>query len=756
MAVNGYFNTSYVGNFYFTFEWERTGYSSELNEHYIYYKLTAHNTSGSYRTVYLKDLYVDGQQVYYDDTGTRYYDGDVITDGNITIYSSNDAGDGSFNSSFEAGVGTTSGANCSGSGDFSLDRIPRKANITSFSVSQRDETSVQFNYTVDTNINWAWFSKDNGNTWENLSPDGLVWNLIPNTTYNFKLRVRRADSGLTTDSGTYTQSTYDYPKPISANDFMIGNGASVNIYNPLGRTYTLDLISNNDGSIIGTYTGTFNGIINAEFKTASAINAQYSSIPNSASSTYYAKVNYNGIIKTLGNPTYYINANDSKPILSDFSYEDINDITLNLTKDNSVLIAGYSTNQIRITPSNKAIPQKHASSIKNYKVVQGTKSKTENESQTTVEIELNNIDSNVINLYATDSRDNSSDALTKTLEIGTKYIEYVEPVILSATIERDNGGAGEETILSFNGTFWDNYFSNNIQAVQNTAKAYYTYKLANETDYNIFYICNGNESGTYHFTYDNFNFQFTMPTIVNGSILTFNKGTRNLSLNGNIIITDIGTSGTEIQFNEFELTITQNNGEYSFNDEIKGDKGSDGFSVSKSYNIRITIKDELATKSTVVILGSGTPAIAISKDNKVAIGQKYDETQGGDLQIYGKNILDFIHPVGSIYISVNNTNPSQLFGGTWELLEEGLFLLSAGNNYIAGSIGGSTTLNLGDRLKFADSSFGLQQGSSNYSDRQVTGVSGKIGNYEQNYHPLDNISLPRPPHLPAYMWKRTS
>lgn len=54
--------------------------------------------------------------------------------------------------------------------------------------------------------------------------------------------------------------------------------------------------------------------------------------------------------------------------------------------------------------------------------------------------------------------------------------------------------------------------------------------------------------------------------------------------------------------------------------------------------------------------------------------------------------IDFnhIYPVGSIYLSINDTNPGTLFGGTWEQIQD-KFLVGAGNNYTLGAIGGTTT-----------------------------------------------------------------
>lgn len=54
------------------------------------------------------------------------------------------------------------------------------------------------------------------------------------------------------------------------------------------------------------------------------------------------------------------------------------------------------------------------------------------------------------------------------------------------------------------------------------------------------------------------------------------------------------------------------------------------------------------------------------------------------------SIVDAFYPVGSIYMSVNNADPAQLFGGTWEQIQD-TFLLAAGQTYTAGDTGGSAT-----------------------------------------------------------------
>lgn len=60
---------------------------------------------------------------------------------------------------------------------------------------------------------------------------------------------------------------------------------------------------------------------------------------------------------------------------------------------------------------------------------------------------------------------------------------------------------------------------------------------------------------------------------------------------------------------------------------------------------------------------------------------------------YADGYRGCIFPIGYIYISVSDTDPGTIFGGTWERIQDA-FLLAAGTNHSAGSTGGAETVTL--------------------------------------------------------------
>jgi hypothetical protein len=128
-------------------------------------------------------------------------------------------------------------------------------------------------------------------------------------------------------------------------------------------------------------------------------------------------------------------------------------------------------------------------------------------------------------------------------------------------------------------------------------------------------------------------------------------------------------------------------------------------------------------------------------------------------QIFERAYLDKIYPVGSIYMSVNATNPSGTLGGTWEQIKD-RFLLAAGNNYSAGSTGGSATVKLTIDEMPAHTHKGYLAStavtSSNYAamgyDQNVT--DGGTARQSVTYAGGDKAHENMPPYLAVYMWKR--
>lgn len=65
---------------------------------------------------------------------------------------------------------------------------------------------------------------------------------------------------------------------------------------------------------------------------------------------------------------------------------------------------------------------------------------------------------------------------------------------------------------------------------------------------------------------------------------------------------------------------------------------------------------------------------------------------GLDRQIY-ETVLLAAHPVGSIYISENATDPANLFGGSWKRITD-TFILAAGDKFPIGDAGGKNEVTL--------------------------------------------------------------
>lgn len=142
----------------------------------------------------------------------------------------------------------------------------------------------------------------------------------------------------------------------------------------------------------------------------------------------------------------------------------------------------------------------------------------------------------------------------------------------------------------------------------------------------------------------------------------------------------------------------------------------------------------------------------------------------------GGTIYDIAYPIGSIYLSVNDTSPAEFFGGTWERLKD-RFLLAAGDTYPAGSTGGEAqhTLTIDEmpshtHVERAGNSFATPHGGSALVDASNDGsYNGFI--FDLNKHPIGGGwgkgtpietestggSKPHnnmPPYLSVYAWKR--
>lgn len=128
--------------------------------------------------------------------------------------------------------------------------------------------------------------------------------------------------------------------------------------------------------------------------------------------------------------------------------------------------------------------------------------------------------------------------------------------------------------------------------------------------------------------------------------------------------------------------------------------------------------------------------------------------------VHNKKILNTIlFPIGYVYISVNNTNPGTIFGGTWEQIKD-TFLLACGDKYANGATGGESEVKLTiDQMPRHKHDIEMTSGGVGYQIERVPfGNQSVWGNSNLPIKPTggDKPHNNMPPYLAVYIWKRVS
>lgn len=272
-----------------------------------------------------------------------------------------------------------------------------------------------------------------------------------------------------------------------------------------------------------------------------------------------------------------------------------------------------------------------------------------------------------------------------------------------------------------------------------------------------------------------------IPLTINAS-LSRNEptdGKVNISINGNYFNGNFGlvNNNLTVQYRYIEyggtydpddqdwqsLTPTISNNKYSLNSRISG------IDYTKQYEFQVRVIDRLENKS---IIG-----ISIPKGKPVYNWGEDFFNVNGELRI--NEVALNLYPVGSIYMSVNNINPSTYFGGTWVAWGSGRVpvgvntsetefntvektggskelqqhthsarLNNNGNHRHKMHFGGNAGSGSGDTIPVASVYWGDDYGSMTEGEHDHGGItvdnagSGNSGNLQ--------------PYITCYMWKRTA
>ena len=216
-------------------------------------------------------------------------------------------------------------------------------------------------------------------------------------------------------------------------------------------------------------------------------------------------------------------------------------------------------------------------------------------------------------------------------------------------------------------------------------------------------------------------------------------------------------------------------GKITYNDKVKINELTDVPAINKVQDVDMN-EIKASVNDLYDALGTGTDTYSTSTsyvvgDMVIYNGMIYkciNATSGAWNPVDWSSVsfLSMIYPVGSIYMSVNSTNPSTLFGGTWVAWGTGRVPVGVDTSQTefntVEKTGGSKYLQQHQHYGLTwngiqGESISLNNGSSTgysltYQGGIVSGQEQSIQTYPAGTGDSGNLQ----PYITCYMWKRTA
>lgn len=576
MAVNGSIDSGGYQGRVLRFEWSTVSTNAETNVRVIHYKITAIGGSSSIYYHHNDYVNINGVRVYTGSDSHGVKTGTVLAEDNFSINQNNTI---QLTVNMHGGIYYRTD-NINTDKTWTLDEIPRYSDITSLSIKSRTINSITISYVVSRSAS-IYCSIDGGTTWLNNG------NPFKTNTTNGEITIYYKDKASTsrlepntsytiTILSRATVSGLDRTSSVSTTTYDIAKLVSVPNIN-IGDSQNLTW-TNPSGATTSLKLCKTNNSTIIDYGTVTGTSK---TVTPTANTIYALTPNSNTytaryIITTTANSTNYTNYKDFT-----FTVTNSNPIFSNFNyadiNEETLALTGNSQILIKGYSTNKIMIEEEDRAVaKNSATMKSYKVVQGSKSATVEYSGSSSVSMSISNIDNATMTVYATDSRGNSSSISkTALYKEYAPIIIKSVLATRSNNGVGQEVTL---SYEGTFWNENFGNIDNSiVQLSYNYKETSASSYD--------------------------------------------------------------ETKETELTPTIENEKYSGSISIQGDLGANGFSVEKSFNIRLTAKDKLTTKTYEYTLSSGTPAIAIYKDN-VAIGQKYDTSKGGKLQVNGSIVMN--------------------------------------------------------------------------------------------------------------------